>query len=146
MSLPGTLEDREYQKFLEDELGGTAVNIRGKVEVIEEMATGIKFLEKFIGALDPGVETDAINFTVGVGLTRTLSCLRASSFRAAKIRVYKGAEIIATGRVGAGAYNLALNFLPTEQILEGEEVTITFEGLSNEPASDIELFLSGTES
>lgn len=146
MSLPFTLPQREYEKFTTNSNDDTAVRIVGEVEITNGGSMGTKFREGFEGTTIPGAETTGISITVGVGLSRQLNQLHVSCYRACRIRLKKGVTLLASGRTAPGAPNLTLNFSPTEPILSGETVTVTFEGLSGENASDIEMFLTGTES
>ena len=143
MSFPVTLEDREYQKFVANDEDETCVRILGQVSVVDDAGGGTKWREIYTGSTIVGAETAAITFTVGVGLTRQLSQLNVSCFRMALIKVKHGSTTILSGRTGPGNYNLALQFLQVDPILSGENVTVTFEGF--ERASDIEMYLSGTE-
>jgi hypothetical protein len=143
MALPTTLPVREYDKFTLNSSSETAVRIVGEVEITSGGSTGNKWRESYIGASVVGAETTAFSFTVGVSLARNLSCLSASSNRRCLIKLKKGATTIATGRLGAGVYNLSLNLSSYEQILSGETITVTFEGF--DVASDLEIFLTGVE-
>lgn len=143
MSMSPAILDREYAKFCEV-TGETAVRVCGEVSIVAAGGTGNKFLASFAGITVPGVETTGISFTVGISLTRTLQLLNVSCFRPCLIRVKNGSTLLGTGRTGPGAYNLALN-ISQVGVPSGNTVTVTFEGLSGEKASDIEMFLSGTE-
>lgn len=146
MSLPRTLPDREYDRFTLNSQSETAVRIVGEVEITSGGGGGTKWRESFEGTTIAGTETTGITFIVGVSLTRQINQLHVTCYRNCRIRLKKGATLLASGRTASGAPNLTLNFSPTEPILSGETVTVTFEGLSGENNSDIEMFLSGTES
>lgn len=144
MALPTTLPVREYDRFTLNSNSETAVRIVGEVSITSGGGSGTKFLESFSGTTVPGTETTGISFTVGVSLSRTLQILNVSCYRPCLIRVKNGATLLGTGRTGPGSYNLTLNFSQAS-VPSGNTVTVTFEGLSGEKASDIEMFLSGTE-
>ena len=143
MTMSTAILDREFAKFCEVS-GDTAVRVCGEVSIVAAGGTGTKFLSSYSGTTVPGVETTGISFTVGISLTRTLQLLNVSCYRPCLIRVKNGATLLGSGRTGPGSYNLALSFIQSG-VPSGNTVTVTFEGMSGEAASDIEMFLSGTE-
>lgn len=145
MPLPTTLPTREYNKFVQNGSDETCVRILGEVSVISGGGSGTKWRSTYEGTTVPGTETTGITFTVGVALTRQLAQLNASCLRICLFKIKKNGSLLMSGRTGPGNYNLALNFSPTETILTGDVITVTFTGLSGESASDLEMSLSGTE-
>jgi hypothetical protein len=143
MPLPTTTQQREYKTYVQNGADETCVRILGEVSIISGGGSGTKWNESYTGTTVVGSETTGITFTVGVGATRQLSQLNISCFRMCLIKVKQGSNLIMSGRTGPGSYNVSLQLSNLDSILTGEIITVTFEGF--ERASDIELYLSGTE-
>lgn len=144
--IPGSLCDREQDKFIEDAAGKTAVNITAcaPIPVTLSGATAGTKIHLSGNDVTDGTSQTLISTTVGVGKTLSLSKVSFSTTIDGKGTIEIAGSVVGTVRTNGATQNPSFVWDPTKAATAGQLVEVKF--ISFQPrATDIEAYLMATE-
>lgn len=141
MPLPCTIDDREYQKFI-DCNGQVAVRVVLCDDLTGGAGSGTAFFLETSGTSTPGIPQNLFTFIVPANTRRDLKKFNLSSFGRGFFEIKIDGSLIGSGRVGASNLNAEFIFDPIRPIAAGETLTVDYTAIGN-PAQDFEAYLSG---